>query len=49
MIPPVDEGRPALELLDEVAEEMRLVRVVQLLDAAFGDYAAVVCLRIGFS
>jgi len=44
VIAPIDEGCAALELLDEEPEEMRLVRVVQLLDAAFGDDAAVVCL-----
>lgn len=49
VIAPVDERSSPLELLDEVAEEMRLVRVVQLLDTPLRDYAAVICLADGVS
>jgi len=44
VVAPVDERSSPLELLDEVAEEMGLVGVVQLLDAPLRDYATVVCL-----
>jgi len=42
MIASVDERRATLELVDEEAEEVRLVRVVELLHAALGDYAAAI-------
>jgi hypothetical protein len=45
MVAPVNEGRPALELSDKVAEEVWFIGVVELLNAAFRDYAAVV--RLG--
>ena len=45
VVPPVDEGGAALELLDEIAKEVRLVGVVQLLHAPLGDDAAAVRLR----
>jgi hypothetical protein len=45
VVAPVDEGGSALELLDKEAEEMRLVGIVQTLDATFRYDAAVVCLR----
>jgi len=45
VIPPIDQGRAALELLDEIPKEvLRLVGVVDLFDGPFGRYAAVVCL-----
>jgi hypothetical protein len=44
VIAPVDERGSPLEFLDKVAEEMRLVRIVQLLDTPFGDYATIICL-----
>jgi hypothetical protein len=44
MVAPVDEGGPPLELLDEVAEEVWFIGIVELFNAAFRDYAAVVCL-----
>jgi len=45
MIASVDERRATLELVDEEAEEVRLVLVVELLYAALGDYATVIRLR----
>jgi hypothetical protein len=44
VIAPIDEGSSPLEFLHKVAEEMRLVRIVQLLDTPLRDYAAIVCL-----
>jgi hypothetical protein len=41
-ITPIYERRPPLWFLDEVTEEMRLVGVVETLDAALGYDAAVV-------
>jgi hypothetical protein len=38
----VDQGRSPLELLDEETKEVWLIRIVQLLDTALGDYAATV-------
>lgn len=42
VIASIDEGSPPLELLDEIAEEVRLIGVIQLLDASFRDNTAVV-------
>lgn len=44
IIAPVDERSSPLEFLHKVAEEMRLVRIVQLLNTSFRDYAAIICL-----
>lgn len=38
MITSVDQGCAPLEFLDEEAEEVRLVGVVEFFDGAFGDY-----------
>lgn len=39
----VDQGRPSLRFLNEVAKEMRL-GVVEHFDTPFGDNTAVICL-----
>ena len=45
MIAPVDERGAALELLDEEAEEMALIRIVYPFYAPLGDDAAAISLR----
>lgn len=42
MVAPVDKRSSALELVDEEAEEVGFVRVVETLDTSFRDNAAVV-------
>lgn len=45
-VAPVDEGSSPLGLLDEVAEVVRLIRVVKAFNTAFRDDATTVCLRL---
>lgn len=44
MVAAVDDRGSALKTLHEIAEEVRLVRVVDLLNASFGRNAAGICL-----
>lgn len=43
MIASIDEWSPALELVDEETEEVRLLRVVETLNASLRDDTAIVC------
>jgi hypothetical protein len=46
MVTPINQRGSPLELLDEVAEEVGLVGIVNLLDTSFGCDAAAVCLGV---
>lgn len=45
VVTPVDERRAALELVDEEAEEVRLMRVVYAFYASFGNNTTAVRLK----